>query len=233
MTYKPLILTIEDDKTIRNFIKISLESQGYKCIETDTGKNGLLMAYSHNPDVILLDLGLPDMDGLDIIATLRETMKVPIIVVSARGHDQDKIEALDLGADDYLTKPFSVPELLARIRVALRHKKSYQEVAESQPEKFELDGLIIDYDKHRLTVDGEEVHLTPIEFKLIELLSYHSGKVLTHRFIINEIWGSYGESDTQSLRVFMASVRRKIEKDSAQPRYLITEVGVGYRLVDE
>lgn len=233
MTYKPLILSIEDDKTIRNFIKISLESQGYKCIETDTARNGVLMAYSHNPDVILLDLGLPDMDGLEIIATLRETMKTPIIVVSARGHDQDKIEALDLGADDYLTKPFSVPELLARIRVALRHKKSYQELTETQPGKFEIEGLVIDYDKHRVTVDGEEVHLTPIEFKLIELLSYHAGKVLTHRFIINEIWGSYGESDTQSLRVFMASVRRKIEKDSAQPRYLLTEVGVGYRLVDE
>lgn len=233
MNYKPIILSIEDDKTIRNFIRISLESQGYKCIETDTAKNGLLMAYSHKPDVILLDLGLPDMDGLEVIRNLRETMKTPIIVVSARGHDQDKIEALDLGADDYLTKPFSVPELLARIRVALRHKKSFQETLENQPLKFELDGLVIDYDKHRVTVGGEEIHLTPIEFKLIELLSYHAGKVLTHRFIINEIWGGYGESDTQSLRVFMASVRRKIEKDSAQPRYLITEVGVGYRLVDE
>ncbi len=233
MTYKPLILTIEDDKTIRNFIKISLESQGYKCIETDTAQSGMVMAYSHNPDVILLDLGLPDKDGLEVIAALRETMKTPIIVVSARGHDQDKIEALDVGADDYLTKPFSVPELLARIRVALRHKKSYQEIAENQPGKFEIAGLVVDYDKHKVTVDGDEVHLTPIEFKLIELLSCHAGKVLTHKFIINEIWGGYGESDTQSLRVFMASVRRKIEKDSAQPRYLITEVGVGYRLVDE
>lgn len=233
MSYKPIVLSIEDDKTIRNFIRISLESQGYKCIETDTARNGLVMAYSHNPDVILLDLGLPDMDGLKVIAAIRETSKAPIIVVSARVHDQDKIEALDLGADDYLTKPFSVAELLARIRVALRHKQAMQESLEMQASSFVLDGLIIDYEKHRVSVDGEEVHLTPIELKLIELLSFHAGKVLTHRFIINEIWGGYGESDTQSLRVFMANIRRKIEKNSAQPRYLITEVGVGYRLVDE
>lgn len=233
MPYKPIVLSIEDDKTIRNFIRISLESQGYKCIETDTARNGLVLVYSHNPDVILLDLGLPDMDGLKVISAIRETSKAPIIVVSARVHDQDKIEALDLGADDYLTKPFSVAELLARIRVALRHKLALQESSETQVSSFVLDGLIIDYEKHRLSVDGEEVHLTPIEFKLIELLSFHAGKVLTHRFIINEIWGGYGESDTQSLRVFMANIRRKIEKNSAQPRYLITEVGVGYRLVDE
>lgn len=233
MSYKPVILTIEDDKTIRTFIRISLESQGYKCVEADNAKSGLMLTYSQNPEVVILDLGLPDMDGLNVISAIRESSKLPIIVVSARVHDQEKIEALDLGADDYLTKPFSVAELLARIRVALRHRVAMQENVGVQATSFELDGLMIDYEKHRVFVEGEEVHFTPIEFKLIELLANHAGKVLTHKFMINEIWGSYGESDTQSLRVFMASIRRKIEKISAEPRYLITEVGVGYRLMDE
>lgn len=233
MSYKPVVLTIEDDKTIRTFIRISLESQGYKCFEADNAQNGLMLTYSQNPDVVLLDLGLPDMDGLKVISAIRETSKLPIIVVSARVHDQEKIEALDLGADDYLTKPFSVAELLARIRVALRHRFAMQENVGVQATSFELDGLMIDYEKHRVFVEGEEVHFTPIEFKLIELLANHAGKVLTHKFMINEIWGSFGESDTQSLRVFMASIRRKIEKISAEPRYLMTEVGVGYRLMDE
>lgn len=233
MAYKPLILSIEDDKTIRNFIKIALESQGYKCIDTDSALSGLLLAHSHNPDVILLDLGLPDMDGLKAIPELKKMQKTQIIVISARGSDHDKIEALDLGADDYLTKPFSVPELLARIRVSLRHRRILQDKGEQIRRSILIDGLFIDYEKHRITIDGEDIHLTPIEFKLLELLSQHAGSVLTYRFIINEIWGGYGDSDTQSLRVFMANIRRKIEKNSTQPRYLITEVGIGYRLVDE
>ncbi len=232
MSYKPLILVIEDDKAIRNFIEISVTSQGYRCIETSSAVSGLTMTFSHMPDVILLDLGLPDMDGLKVIEKIRESLQVPIIVVSARGKDQDKIEALDMGADDYLTKPFSVAELMARIRVALRHKGTNHEI-QTPSTKFCVGELVVDYDKHRVWMALEEVHLTPIEFKLLELLSRHAGKVLTHKFMIHEVWGSYGESDPQSLRVFMASIRRKIEKDTARPRYLITEVGIGYRLSDE
>lgn len=232
MSYKPLILVIEDDKAIRNFIEISVTSQGYRCVETSSAASGISLVQSHLPDVILLDLGLPDMDGLKVIEKLRESIQTPIIVVSARGKDQDKIEALDLGADDYLTKPFSVAELMARIRVALRHKNSKADVP-IQNRRFTVGELEVDYEKHRVLIESEEIHLTPIEFKLLELLSLHAGKVLTHKFIIHEIWGSFGDSDTQSLRVFMASIRRKIEKDTARPRYLITEVGIGYRLADE
>ena len=233
MGNKPVILIVEDDKTIRNFMKISLETQGYKVIESTEGHNGLTLFYSHNPDVILLDLGLPDMDGLELISRIRESSLVSIIVVSARGRDHDKIEALDLGADDYLTKPFSVAELLARIRVALRHKNRVEESEQIHQFVYQVDQLCIDFDKHRVTVDDAEVHLTPMEFKLLALLAQNHGKVLTHKYMIKEVWGSYNESDAQSLRVFMANVRRKIEKNSSQPRYILTEVGIGYRLVDE
>lgn len=233
MTYKPLILTIEDDKAIRSFIQISLESQGYKCLETESGMTGISMIFSHQPDVVLLDLGLRDIDGIDIIKKIRVALCVPIIVVSARGHDQDKVEALDAGADDYLTKPFSVAELLARIRVALRHKAVSGDLSVEAAKQFSVGDLLIDYEKHKTFLEGKEVHLTPIEFKLLALLSMHAGKVLTHNFIIKEIWGGYCDSDTQSLRVFMANIRRKIEKNSAKPIYLLTEVGIGYRLNDE
>lgn len=233
MGNKPVILIVEDDKTIRNFMKISLETQGYKVVESADGQNGLTLFYSHNPDVILLDLGLPDMDGLELISKIRDSSLVSIIVVSARGRDHDKIEALDLGADDYLTKPFSVAELLARIRVALRHKIRVEESEQIHQFVYQVDQLCIDLDKHRVTVDEAEVHLTPMEFKLLALLAQNHGKVLTHKFMIKEVWGSYNESDAQSLRVFMANVRRKIEQNSSQPRYILTEVGIGYRLVDE
>lgn len=233
MQYKPVILIVEDDKVIRNFIEISLDSQGYKCIAVETGQAGVSMAFSHNPDVVLVDLGLPDMDGLEVIKKLRQVFHMPIIVVSARGRDMDKVEALDSGADDYLTKPFSVVELLARIRVALRHKATQFEPTGEVKTSFCVGELLIDYDKHRVFLSDDEIHLTPLEFKLMELMSRHAGKVLTHKFIIKEIWGVQGDSDNQSLRVFMANLRRKIEKNSGQPRYLLTEVGVGYRLSDE
>ncbi len=233
MPSKPVILVIEDDKSIRNFIKISLETQGYKVIETSDGKNGIALTLSHNPDVIIMDLGLPDLDGLQVIQRIRPVTRAAIIVVSARGLDRDKIEVLDMGADDYLTKPFSVAELLARIRVALRHQSHGGSPEVAEQTSFDVADLKIDFDRHRVTISGEEVHLTPIEFKLLELLAKHPGKVLTHKSIIKEIWGASSESDTQSLRVFMANIRRKIETNSAQPRYLLTEVGVGYRLVDE
>ncbi|GCD12320.1 response regulator [Clostridium tagluense] len=233
MDIKPLILIVEDDKPIKKFMKVSLEAQGYKCIETEFGNTAIALIFSNNPDIIILDLGLPDIDGLNVIEKVRESTKARIIVVSARGHESEKVEALDSGADDYLTKPFSVAELLARIRVALRHfngDSNSQNIAQSV---FQVKDLKIDFEKRRVTILHEEIHLTPMEYKLIELMSRYAGRVLTHKYIIDEIWGSYFENETQSLRVFMANIRRKIEKDPAQPQYIITEVGVGYRLVDE
>lgn len=232
MLNRPTVLIVEDDKTIRNFMKISLETQDYKVLETADGHNALTLFYSHNPDIILLDLGLPDLDGLELIKKIRMNSLVSIIVVSARGKESDKIEALDLGADDYLTKPFSVAELLARIRVALRHKTRVED-NQKPIETYCVGELKVDFERHLVFVEEVEVHLTPIEFKLMALLSYNHGKVLTHKYMIKEVWGSYSDSDAQSLRVFMASLRRKIEKNSSQPRYILTEVGVGYRLVED
>lgn len=233
MKNKPLILLIEDDKTIRNFIRVSVEAQGYKCIDTEYGNTGIALVFSHNPNIIIIDLGLPDTDGIDVILKIRPVTKAAIIVVSARGHEREKVEALDSGADDYLTKPFSLVELLARIRVALRHFNRNDGSENDTPKKYSVEDLIIDFERRRVTVAGEEIHLTPIEFNLLALLAKHAGKVLTHKYIMNEIWGSSPVNDTQSLRVFMANIRRKIEKDTTEPRYLLTEVGVGYRLVDE
>lgn len=233
MNIKPLILIVEDDKPIKKFMKVSLEAQGYKCIETEFGNTAITLIFSQNPDIIILDLGLPDIDGLKVIEKVRDSTKARIIVVSARGREREKVEALDKGADDYLTKPFSVAELLARIRVALRQ---FNVVSNPQGEMlsvFNVKNLSIDFKKRRVTIFEEEIHLTPMEYKLIELMSRYAGRVLTHKYIVDEIWGSYFENDTQSLRVFMANIRRKIEKDPAQPQYIITEVGVGYRLVDE
>jgi len=233
MDNKPLILVVEDEKPIRNFMCVSLEAQGYKCIETQHGKTAVSLVSAHNPDIIIIDLGLPDIDGIDVIAMVRPLTKAAIIVVSARGHEREKVEALDSGADDYLTKPFSVVELLARIRVALRH--SHQR---SQPENqslavFLIGDLKIDFEKRRVFLADDEIHLTPMEYRLMALMAKYAGRVLTHKFILDEIWGTFSGNDTQSLRVFMANIRRKIEKDPAQPRYILTEVGVGYRLTDE
>lgn len=233
MEIKPLILVVEDDNPISKFIKVSLEAQNYKCIETNLGSNAISLVYSANPDIIILDLGLPDMDGIDIIKQIRENTKAKIIVVSARGRERDKVEALDMGADDYLTKPFSISELLARVRVGLRNMAPVNNNTMEEQSVFKLRDLEIDYEKRKVFVRGENIHLTPIEYKIIVLMSKYSGRVLTHKFIIKEIWGSYLENETQSLRVFMASIRRKIEKDPAQPEYIITEMGIGYRLVDE
>ena len=233
MDIKPLVLIVEDDKPICKFIKVSLEAQNYKCIETNSGNNAVSLVLSMNPDIIILDLGLPDIDGIEVIDRIRDKTKAKIIVVSAREKDRDKVEALDMGADDYLTKPFSLSELLARVRVGLRNINKNISNYESTISNFELKDLKIDFDKRKVYVRGESIHLTPIEYKIIELMATYSGKVLTHNFIVKEVWGSYCENETQSLRVFMASIRRKIEKDPSQPEYIITEVGVGYRLVDE
>jgi two-component system KDP operon response regulator KdpE len=227
-----LILIVDDEKTIRSFLKVSLETQGYKCIEADSGAGALMLAASHNPDILVLDLGLPDIDGVEVIKKLREISQIPIIIVSARGHDREKVEALDAGADDYLTKPFSVPELLARIRVILRHQ-IFLRLSDSKGETlFKVGGLMVDEEKRRVWLDSEEIHLTPNEYKVLLLLIRHQGKVLTHKFIIDNVWGAISSDDTQSLRVCMGNLRRKLNEDPAQPRYIITEIGVGYRLAD-
>ena len=228
----PLVLIVEDEKTIRRFIRVALETQQYTCLEAPDGMGGLALTASHKPDVVVLDLGLPDMDGLDVIRKLRAWTDVPVLVVSARGHEREKVEALDAGADDYLTKPFGVAELLARIRVILRHRIPKPDAGAASA-TFTLGGLRIDYEKRRVTLQGEEVHLTPTEYKLLTLLSGQHGKVLTHRYLVREIWGEVTLDDTQSLRVCMGNLRRKIEQNPAQPRYILTEVGVGYRMVEE
>ncbi|WP_250672955.1 response regulator (plasmid) [Paraclostridium ghonii] len=233
MELKPLILIVEDDKSICKFIKVSLETQGYKCKDTQYGNTAISMALSMGPDIIILDLGLPDMDGIEIIKKLKGISNTKIIVVSARGHEREKVEALDAGADDYLTKPFGVSELLARIRVCLRNIVKESNFKLEEGSIFQVRDFKIDYEKRKVYINNEEIHLTPIEYKLVVLMSKYAGKVLTHKFIINEIWGSYMENETQSLRVFMASIRRKIEKDPTQPEYIITEMGVGYRMIDE
>ncbi|MCI4265684.1 response regulator transcription factor [Clostridioides difficile] len=230
---KKLILLVEDDKTIRKFISTALLTQDYDVKEAITGKEGISIAVSYSPDVVLLDLGLEDMDGIEVIKAIRQFSNIPIIVVSAREQDRDKVEVFDAGADDYLTKPFSIVELLARVRVAFRHSQVEAQQKDDVKSTFEVDKLLIDFDKRKVIVDDVEVHLTPIEYNILSLLAKHHGKVLTHNFIIKEIRGSVIGNETKSLRVFMATLRRKIEKQPANPRYIITEVGVGYRLNDE
>ncbi len=226
---EPLILIVDDEKPIRHFIKVSLEAQGYRCIEAENGKTALIGIASHRPELIILDLGLPDVDGLEVIRKAREWADIPIIIVSARGQESEKVEALDAGADDYLTKPFSVAELLARIRVSLR-RSSKGNVASTI---FQLGDLVIDYERRKVQLLDKDVHLTPTEYRLLTLLAKHHGKVLTHKFLVEKIWGGLTENDTQSLRVCMGNLRRKIESDTAQPKYIMTEIGVGYRLTDE
>lgn len=230
---EPLILIVDDENSIRKFLRVSIETQGYKCIDADNGSNAIMLTISQNPDILILDLGLPDMDGVDVIKKLRTMSQIPIIIISARGHDREKVEALDAGADDYLTKPFSVTELLARIRVILRHKSINEIQPEKENEIFKIKNLIIDTDKRRIWIEDEEIRLTPNEYKVLVLLAKNHGKVLTHRFITDNVWGSTGIDDTQSLRVCMGNLRRKLGEDPAQPKYIITEIGVGYRLIDE
>lgn len=227
---RPLILIIEDEPPIRRFLRAALSNEGYHFDEAETGGEGLRSAVARPPDLVVLDLGLPDLDGLEVIARLREWSTAPIIVLSARGQEQDKVAALDAGADDYLTKPFGVGELLARIRVALRHAARTGETCQT---RFEVGELVIDFAARRVTQGEQEVHLTPREYSLLTTLAQHSGKVLTHRFLLNEVWGPGQASQTHYLRVYMAGLRRKIETDPARPRYLLTEQGVGYRLAEQ
>lgn len=225
-----LFLIVEDDRQIRNFINFSLKSQDYACIEATTGKEAMSVIATQKLSGIILDLGLPDMDGIELIKEIRGFSDVPIIVVSARDQINEKVEALDAGADDYLTKPFSIEELLARIRVVLRH---FTSTDENTPAIYRVGNLEVDLQKHKVILEGKQIHFTPMEFDLIALLIKNAGKVLTHKYILKEIWGSSFDSDTQTLRVFMANIRRKLEKNPANPRYIITEVGVGYRFAEE
>lgn len=227
---KPLILVVEDDSAVRNLITTTLETHNYRFQAAPTGEAAIMEAVSHNPDVILLDLGLPDMDGIDIIRKIRTWSKTPIIVISARSEDTDKIDALDAGADDYLTKPFSVEELLARLRVTFRRLNDA--AGENSQSAVFVDGdLKIDYAAGCVYMKGQELHVTPIEYKLLCLLARNVGKVLTHTFITKEIWGSAWDNDVASLRVFMATLRKKIEPNPAEPQYIQTHVGVGYRML--
>jgi two-component system, OmpR family, KDP operon response regulator KdpE len=227
-TTGPLVLIVEDEPQMVRFLRASLSTHGYRLIESAAGADGLAQAAARNPDVILLDLGLPDMDGLEVTRRLREWSTTPIIVISARGQDEDKIGALDAGADDYLTKPFSVGELLARIRVALRHATA---VTSTKAEPvFTLGELRVDMAKREVFVADREIHLTPTEYKLLTVLVQHAGKVVTHRQLLKEVWGPVHVDNTQYLRVYMAQLRQKLEPAPAHPRYLINEPGVGYRL---
>lgn len=228
---KPLILVVEDDLPIRNLIRTTLKTNDYRCIMADNGKAGIMEASSHNPDIVLLDLGLPDMDGKEVIENIRSWSNLPIIVISARSEDTDKIEALDAGADDYLTKPFSVEELLARIRVTQRRLSYIGSQNALNSSIYHNGPLKIDYAAGCAYLNEEELHLTPMEYKLLVLLSKNTGKVLTHMFITQNVWGSSYENDVASLRVFMATLRRKLEPKGSQVQYIQTHIGVGYRMM--
>lgn len=225
------ILVVEDDTPIRNLISTTLKAHDYKYITAKDGENAIIQASTHNPDIILLDLGLPDTDGVEIIKKIRTWSNVPIIVISARNEDSDKINALDNGADDYLTKPFSVEELLARIRVTARRLAMLQSNSGTNDSVFINGKLKIDYAAGCVFIDDKELHLTPIEYKLLCLMSQNLGKVLTHTFITQKVWGSSWNNDVASLRVFMATLRKKLEATPNSPQYIQTHIGVGYRMI--
>ncbi|MEJ8737016.1 response regulator transcription factor [Erysipelotrichaceae bacterium HCN-30851] len=227
---QPLIMVVEDDVQIRNFICFALQTEGYKTVIAGTGKEAMKSFINETVDLILLDLGLPDVDGMEVISKIREFSEVPIIVVSARDQDSEKVKALDYGADDYLIKPFSSSELLARIRVAFRHLNVRNKEEHLHTSVGELS---IDFSKRLVYLKNEELHMTPMEYKLLSILFKNIGKVLTTSYIITEIYGKGYGNDTQALRALMAALRRKIEDNPARPRYILTEIGVGYRLVDE
>jgi two-component system KDP operon response regulator KdpE len=223
-----VVLLIEDDVSMRRFLRTALRAHAWRVIEAATAREGLAQAAGRNPDVILLDLGLPDGDGLDVAPRLRRSTRAPIIVISARGREQDKVAALDLGADDYLTKPFGVPELLARMRVALRHASRPADAPEAPV--FEAGQVRVDLVRRRVYRAGEEIHLTPTEYRLLATMIRHAGRVATHRQLLEEVWGANYVGQTHYLRVYMAQLRHKLEPDPARPRLLATEPGVGYRL---
>ncbi len=229
---KPLILVVEDDTAVRNLITTTLKAHDYRFLTAGNGETAILQASSHNPEIVLLDLGLPDMDGVAVIQRIRSWSNMPIIVISARSEDSDKIDALDAGADDYLTKPFSVEELLARLRVTQRRLAAAPAGGTSAAEAVFTNGkLRVDYAAGCAFLDGQELHLTPSEYKLLCLLCKNVGKVLTHTFITQQIWGRSWDNDVASLRVFMATLRKKLEKEPGSPQYIQTHIGVGYRML--
>ena len=230
MNHKLTVVIIEDEKNICTFIETALENHDYKTVAAHTGKEGLSYIASLCPDVVLLDLGLPDIDGMDIIRQVREFSAVPILVISARTSESEKVAALDAGADDYITKPFGTSELLARIRTALRHSQMSASSPKSSESVYRCGDLTINFDKRLVTIADREVHLTQIEYKLVSLLALNAGRVLTYDFIINHIWAPYADSNNQILRVNMAHIRRKMEENPADPKYISTEIGVGYRM---
>jgi two-component system KDP operon response regulator KdpE len=224
----PVIVVIEDDPAIRLFLRTGLGAHGFKVFEADRGRQGIIEAGIRKPDLIILDLGLPDMDGVDVIKTIREWSGMPIIILSARSTELHKIDALDAGADDYLTKPFGLGELLARIRVAMRHTVSSPE--QDQSGVFTTGALKVDLLKRQVVVGDREVHLTPIQFRLLSVLIKNAGKVLTHQYLLKEVWGPSYSDNSHYLRIYMSQLRQKLETDPAQPQYLLTESGIGYRL---
>ena len=233
MPAKDKILIVEDEKGILSFMTTVLTSNGYDVISANSGAKAITLVTSHCPDLVILDLGLPDMDGMEVLRFIRERTHLPIIVVSARTHERDKVEALDLGADDYVTKPFGTSELLARIRAALRHTRTAASSGSVRDSGvIEVGDLVIDYDKRRVFVKGIDARLTQNEYRIVALLGRFAGRVLTYDYLIRELWGPSASGDNQILRVNMANIRRKIEKNPATPEYIFTEVGVGYRMID-
>ena len=232
MSMKRLVMIVEDEASIRDMISTLLMANDYSVVTAENGRSAVMLIASSHPDLILLDLGLPDMDGLEVLRTIRTWSAAPVIVVSARGQESEKVEALDAGAGDYIVKPFGTDELLARIRATLRYTERMIK-GSMVSDVYHVGGLKVDFGKRVVTVDGQEVHLTQIEFKILALLCKDAGRVLTYEYICRNVWGPYSSRDNQILRVNVANIRRKIEKNPAQPKYILTEVGVGYRLVEE
>jgi two-component system, OmpR family, KDP operon response regulator KdpE len=226
----PLLLLIEDEEAVRKFLRLALATDGFRVVEAVTAEEGLLQAKAHNPDLVLLDLGLPDLDGVVVTRRLREWTQTPIIIISARGNEEDKVTALDAGADDYLTKPFGKGELMARMRAALR--RAARIPGEPNDGIMTIGELRLDAVRREVSVDGRSVHLTPIEYKLLSTLMKNAGKVMTHRQLLAEVWGPLHAEETQYLRVYMSNLRQKLERDAARPKYLLTDPGVGYRIKD-
>ena len=233
MTQKVSVLIIEDEKSICDFVSKTLQAHDYKTTAVHSGKEGLAQLTSSLPDIVLLDLGLPDMDGMDIIRKTREWSSIPIIVISARTQEKEKVMALDSGADDYITKPFGTFELLARIRTAIRHNNRMVDSHVNSNRPYSAGGLKIDFEKRLVSVEGKEVHLTRVEYKIVSLLAQNSGKVLTYDSLINQVWGPYADDNNRILRVNMANIRRKLEVNPGEPKYIFTELGIGYRMLED
>lgn len=233
MVQKLSVLVIEDEKSICDFIAKTLNASDYKAVTAGSGKEGLAILTSALPDLVLLDLGLPDMDGIDIIKQTREWSNLPIIVISARVQEREKVAALDAGADDYITKPFGTDELLARIRTAIRHSNKIVDDKVNSTRPYSARGLVVDFGKRLVTVERKEIHLTRVEYKIVSMLAQNSGKVITYSSLIEQVWGPYADDNNRILRVNMANIRRKIEKNPGEPEYIFTELGIGYRMIED